>query len=92
MIRRALLTTEEERFIREFILQWKLGKVNRKYFENKFMVDLSIRYGNLFRDWEERGDLIIDGDELRLTRDALLRVDSMLHDLFLPQHQDSRYA
>ena len=36
VIRRALLTTEEERFIREFILQWKLGKVNRSYFEKKF--------------------------------------------------------
>ena len=28
LIRRALLTTEEERFIREFILQWKLGSVD----------------------------------------------------------------
>ena len=40
VIRRALLTTEEERFIREFILQWKLGKVNRSYFEKKFGVNL----------------------------------------------------
>ena len=92
VIRRALMTTEEERFIREFILQWKLGKVNRKYFEKKFEVDLEERYGKLFQSWKEMGDLIEDGDEYRLSRDALLRVDSKLHDLFLPQHQDSRYV
>ena len=86
------MTTEEERFIREFILQWKLGKVNREYFEKKFDVDLKKRYGRLFQTWKEMGDLIEDGDEYRLSRDALLRVDSKLHDLFLPQHQDSRYV
>ena len=92
VLRRALMTTEEERFIREFILQWKLGKVNREYFEKKFEVDLEERYGKLFQSWKEMGDLIEDGDEYRLSRDALLRVDSKLHDLFLPQHQDSRYV
>ena len=40
------LTTEEERFIREFILQWKLGKVNRSYFEKKFELSEQ-RYGPL---------------------------------------------
>jgi hypothetical protein len=32
---------------------------------------------------------LIEGeDELRLSRGALLRVDSMLYRFFLPQHQD----
>ena len=35
-VRRALMTTEEERFIRELILQWKLGRVNNNYFLKKF--------------------------------------------------------
>ena len=49
VIRRALMTTEEERFIREFILQWKLGKVNREYFEKKFEVDLKNVTDSFFR-------------------------------------------
>src|ERR1700760_1824174 len=32
---RAMTTTEEERMIREFILQMKLGRVNRQYFREK---------------------------------------------------------
>ncbi len=92
VIRRALMTTEEERFIRELILQWKLGKVNRGYFKEKFGIELGERYGSLFQEWKERGDLIEEEGGYELSRDALLRVDSMLHDLFLPQHQDSRYV
>ena len=34
-VRRALMTQEEERFIRELILQWKLGRVDKKYFQKK---------------------------------------------------------
>ena len=92
IIRRALMTTEEERFIREFILQWKIGKVSRSYFDKKFKINVSERYDKLFKRWKKAGDLVENGDELMLSRDALLRVDSMLHDLFLPQHQDSRYV
>jgi hypothetical protein len=29
---------------------------------------------------------------LLLTRDALLRIDSMLHRFFLPQHQYTKYV
>jgi oxygen-independent coproporphyrinogen-3 oxidase len=35
-IRRALMTKEDERFIRELILQWKLGRVSQKTFIDKF--------------------------------------------------------
>ena len=41
-IRRALLTNDEERFIRELILQWKLGRVSEKYFLDKFDISLGI--------------------------------------------------
>src|SRR4051794_11280715 len=36
---RALTPTHEERYIREFILQLKLGKVSREYFTKKFGTD-----------------------------------------------------
>ncbi len=39
-IYRALTPTEEERMIRELILQMKLGQVSRRYFQDKFGVDV----------------------------------------------------
>ena len=91
-LRRALLTTQEERFIRELILQWKLGRVRPSYFLEKFGIQLHERFSSIFDIWKKSGDLIVGEDELVLSRDALLRVDSKLHELFLPQHRDSRYV
>lgn len=88
VVRRALLTTDEERFVRELILQWKLGLVRPSYFQEKFGIDVLKRYSEVFEEWSASGDLIMGKDELRLSRAALLRVDSMLHRFFLPQHQD----
>ena len=88
VLRRALLTTEEERFIREFILQWKLGTVRPSYFKEKFGINLSARYEEIFNHWRHEGILQEEPDRLTLSREALLRVDSLLHQFFLPQHQD----
>ena len=87
MVRRALLTTDEERFIRELILQWKLGIVRPSYFLDKFGIDLHDRFSHVIKEWKEAGDLTECEDELKLSRDALLRVDSMLYSFFLPKHQ-----
>ena len=92
VLRRALLITDEERFLREFILQWKLGSVRPSYFREKFGVDIEQRFVDLMKDWEEQGILLRQPDRLVLSREALLRVDSLLHHFFLPQHQDSRYV
>jgi len=92
VLRRALLTTEEERFIREFILQWKLGTVRPSYFKEKFGINLSARYEEIFNHWRHEGILQEEPDRLTLSREALLRVDSLLHQFFLPQHQDARYV
>ena len=91
-VRRALMTTEEERFIRELILQWKLGRVNNNYFLKKFGISISERYAPILTQWKERGDLRREGDYLVLSRDALLRIDSMLQGFFLPEHRDARYV
>ena len=88
VVRRALLTSDEERFVREMILQWKLGRVCPSYFREKFGIDLMERYGPVLEEWKDAGDLEVGEDELRLSRDALLRVDSMLYHFFLPQHLD----
>lgn len=91
-IRRALLTTEEERFLRELILQFKLGRVSLAYFRDKFGEDVAARFAEILTDLQQAGDLTCEEDHLVLSRDALLRVDSLLHRFFLPQHRDARYV
>lgn len=91
-VRRALMTKEEERFIRELILQWKLGRVKKEYFLKKFGISISERYSSILTEWKGRGYLTEDGDNLILSRDALLRIDSMLQGFFLPEHRDARYV
>ena len=85
-IKRALQTTEEERMIREFILQMKLGHVKADYFSDKFQVDILDRFAEPLADITEEGLLHVEDGEIKLTRDGLLCVDNLLHDFFLPQH------
>jgi oxygen-independent coproporphyrinogen-3 oxidase len=87
-----MTTTEEERMIREFILQMKLGRVDRSYFRDKFEIDPSERFHQQFEDLRMKGLLSSRGDWLVLSREALLRVDTLLHAFFLPQHRGARYT
>jgi len=89
---RALTTTEEERVIRELILQMKLGQVRQRYFQDKFGVDVRQRFAAPLGKLQDQGFLAADQDCLRLNRDGLLQVDKLLHEFFLPQHQSARYA
>ena len=89
---RALMTTDEERFLREFILQMKIGQVRPSYFQNKFNEDLNTRFETQLQDLKDRKFLARDTDEIRLTREGLLQVDALLHSFFLPQHISSRYT
>jgi oxygen-independent coproporphyrinogen-3 oxidase len=91
-ISRAMATTPEERMIRELILQLKLGRVTIAYFREKFGVDVLERFHQQIEDLRRRGLLTIEGDWLVLHRAALLKVDTLLHAFFLPQHQHSRYT
>jgi oxygen-independent coproporphyrinogen-3 oxidase len=91
-ISRAMTTTEEERMIREFILQMKLGRVGRAYFRDKFRIDPIERFNQQFKDLEMKGLTNVQGDWIVLTRDALLKVDTLLHAFFLPQHRGTRYT
>lgn len=89
---RAYVLTKDERMIREFILQLKLGKVNRNQFIQKFDVDIFERFDNTIYEFI-RQNLIRRTDEgLRLTRTGLLQVDRMLSQFYLPEHQDIRYS
>ena len=86
-IRRAWSTTEEERGVREFILQMKLGRVDRGYFDQKFGPELLERFSGQLGALQQQGLLNIDDDSLTLSRAGLLEVDELLHEFFLPQHK-----
>lgn len=90
---RAYRPTDDERLIREFVLQLKRGWINTQYFRETYGVDVTSR----FRDGLDRLDA--DGwlrartpDRFELTRDGLLRVDTLLPAFFLPQHRNVRYT
>ena len=91
-IYRALTPTDEERMIRELILQMKLGHVHKDYFRTKFAVDIQQRFAESLIKLQDRGFLTLDENSLRLNRDGLLRVDWLLHEFFLPEHRNARYA
>lgn len=91
-VHRALTPTEDERLIREFILQLKLGRVSREYFRAKFGVEPTERFAEPMQRLKDWGFLSVDGDQVRLNRDGLLRVDWLLREFFKPEHRAARYV
>jgi len=89
-IARAHEMTGEETLVREFILQLKLGKLETRYFQDKFGVDVCERFAKplaLHGRWISHSD-----GYLHVTREGLMQVDRLLHDFFLDQHRSARYA
>ena len=91
-IYRALTPSPDERMIREFILQMKLGHVSREYFQTKFGVDPKERFLQGLHKLQDQGFLDFDNGSLQLNREGLLQVDKLLHEFFLPEHRNARYA
>jgi len=91
-IYRALTPTADERYIREFILQLKLGRVSRAYFQAKFGTDPLGRFVEPLQRLKDWGFLEQDGDQIVMTREGLLQIDRLLQEFFLPEHRGTRYA
>ncbi|MSU64520.1 MAG: coproporphyrinogen III oxidase family protein [Opitutus sp.] len=89
-LKRAFRTSPEERMIREFILQMKLGRVGLGYFAEKFGVDLVQRFAGQLDHLAAEGLLEVRPSEIRLSRDGLLCVDTLLHEFFLQQHRTTQ--
>jgi len=87
---RAYVPPEDEQLIREFILHFKLGQNSVNHFQKKFGVNVLQRFAAPLQRLKDWGFLTIEGDELKLNREALLEVDRLLHEFFLPQHLTSR--
>lgn len=84
---RGLRITHEEQLIREFILQLKLGQVKREYFRKKFDVDIISVFSEGLEKCEAESFLVMDQVGVTLSRDGLLRIDSLLPLFFLPEHR-----
>ena len=91
-IHRAYAPTDDERLTREFILQLKLGTFDTSALAAKFDADPIERFRPQLDDLAERGMLSIEGATIRLTRDGLLRVDSLLPSFYAEQYQNARYT
>jgi oxygen-independent coproporphyrinogen-3 oxidase len=89
---RALTPSADERLIREFILQLKLGRTECAYFQQKFGVDVRQRFAQPLRTLQDWGFAKVEEGAVVLNRDGLLQVDRLLHEFFLPEHKNARYA
>lgn len=92
-LNRAYRPTDEERLIRELVLQLKRGSIRPAYFKNKYHIDVQSRFAKPFATLNDDGYLAASSpDIVQLSRDGLLRVDSLLPRFFLPAHTEIRYT
>jgi oxygen-independent coproporphyrinogen III oxidase len=89
---RALTPSADERYIREFILQLKLGRVSRDYFTKKFGADPATHFAQPLQRLKDWGFLSVEGDSILISREGLLQIDKLLHEFFLLEHRGARYA
>lgn len=89
---RALPIDAEEALIREWVLQLKVGRVNRKPFIEKFGVDPFEKWADILKGYVDEGLIEMSGDELIVPMQTLLRIDSLLYAFFKPEHRGVRYA
>ncbi len=89
---RALTVTDRQRLIRELVLQLKLGQVDASYFRGKFGEEITEVFSEAFDSLREEGLLICAGDDIRLSRNGLLRVDALLPRFFEKEFLSIRYT
>ena len=90
---RAYRPTPEERMRRELVLQLKKGRLDPAYFAAKYQADIIAKFHDQWAGLRAEGYLSqASADGVALTRDGLMRVDSLLPRFFLPQHTNIRYT
>jgi oxygen-independent coproporphyrinogen-3 oxidase len=90
---RAYKPSPDERLIRELVLQLKRGSVRPAYFEEKYGVRPLERFAPQLASLQAEGFLAeLTPDRIALTREGLMRVDTLLHRFFLPEHTGIRYT
>lgn len=90
-VQRALPLSGEERMIRQFVLQLKLGSVRRDLFRREFDLDILERFREPLDLLERRRYARIEDTGPELTEDGYLRIDRLLPLFFLPEHREAPY-
>ena len=88
---RAYPLDGDERLVREFVLQLKLGTIEAQYFRDKFDVEICERFAEPLGRLAHQGWLTVDRHGVSLTREGLLRVDRFIPEFYLSQHSNERY-
>ena len=91
---RAYRPTDDERMRRELVLQMKLGRLRPAYFAEKYQrrhPPASSRRRSR-RCAPKATSTQADAEGVALSRDGLLRVDSLLPRFFRPEHTNIRYT
>ncbi|HEV8369385.1 MAG TPA: coproporphyrinogen-III oxidase family protein [Pyrinomonadaceae bacterium] len=89
---RALTLTPKQKLIREMILQLKTGSLDRRYFQNKFGVDVWAEFNPVFEQLESDALAEREAEQIVLTRKGLLQVDHFLSEFFEPELKTVRYV
>jgi oxygen-independent coproporphyrinogen-3 oxidase len=90
---RAYRPTDDERMRRELVLQLKKGRLEPAYFARKYGVDIIQDFQTQWAGLRAEGYLAdATADLVALTRDGLMRVDSLLPRFFRPEHTNIRYT
>jgi oxygen-independent coproporphyrinogen-3 oxidase len=91
-IHRGMRPTPHQLLVREMILQLKTGRLDAGYFRDKFGTDIQAEWRDVWNRYAADELAEIDGDEIRLTREGLLRADALLPAFFEREHQGVRYT
>lgn len=91
-LNRALPVTDHQRLIREMVLQLKTGSLDAAYFRKKFDTEIFGQFQEQFDSLAGEGVASREGDRIKLNREGLLRVDTLLPRFFEPQHRGLRYT
>lgn len=84
--------SRQERAVREFALQWKLGSVDRARFRQRHGVDPAEAFAAPLAALGAAGLVDVEADCIRLTRTGLLHADRVLPAFYLPEHRGIRYS
>lgn len=89
---RALPISNNQKLIREMILQLKTGLIHPSEFEKKFHVKVLDKFKPQWESLSGQGNLKIGTDSVEVTMDGLLQVDRLLPGFFEPEHLGARYT
>jgi len=91
-LQRAFCLGDWDQLVRKFILQLKWGAVSAEPFQKEFGVDITRVFARALQSLVEEGFATYDERGVRLTREGLVRVDSLLPRFYDPEFQDIRYT